>query len=203
MSPWKATSVFRVGLYPFSRSPFMVPVSPIDPTDLNLIKRSQISVNRPRNNCFSSGCPAVTVLALRERPSPIDLCVSSLFVTGESVMTGQKLSTQRSANPQTTITDPTQHPRRRKRSSRRSRRAKAGFCVAVASWAKVFAVACLCRACEWRAPKIEFSDLACCVSPNPRISCLHYQLQGIAIWNSRDSALRRDGAVSGSIFESI
>jgi hypothetical protein len=109
----------------------MVPVSPIDPTDLNLIKRSQISVNRPRNNCFSSGCPAVTVLALRERPSPIDLCVSSLFVTGESVMTGQKLSTQRSPNPQTTITDLPLYPR--KRSSHRTRRAGVGDRMASAS----------------------------------------------------------------------
>lgn len=111
----------------------MVAVSPIDPTDLNLIKRSQISVNRPHNNCFSSGCPAVTVLALRERPSPIDLCVSSLFVTGESVMTGQKLSTQRSHFSETTITDPPRYTFRRKRTSRRSRQAGVGFRVVIAS----------------------------------------------------------------------
>jgi DNA-binding CsgD family transcriptional regulator len=58
--------------------------------------------------------------ALRERPSPLDLCVSSLFVTGIPVATGGVSFSQ------TTITDLPRHPRRRKCSSRRNRWAGVG-----------------------------------------------------------------------------
>ncbi len=74
--------------------------------------------------------PAVGALALRERPSSLDLCVPSLFVMGESVTTGQKFSTQRSPIPQTTTTEAPCHPRRRKSTSRRFRWAGVGDRVA-------------------------------------------------------------------------
>ncbi len=53
---------------------------------------------RPQNAPFHS--PAVEAGALLERPSSLDLYLPSLFVTGESVTTGQKFSTQRSQFPQ-------------------------------------------------------------------------------------------------------
>ncbi len=71
--------------------------------------------------------PAVDVSALLERPNSLDLCVSSLFVKGNSVTTG------RSHSFQTTITDHPPRPRRRKLTSRRSRYAGVGFRVAIAS----------------------------------------------------------------------
>jgi DNA-binding CsgD family transcriptional regulator len=71
--------------------------------------------------------PAVEAPALLEHTNPLDLCVSSLFVTGIPVATGGVSFSQ------TTITDPPRHPRRRKCSSRRNRWAGVGFCAAAAS----------------------------------------------------------------------
>ncbi len=82
------------------------------PSDrLALAKPEQALVEQPRDRRVS---------VRRERPSPLELLVPSLFVTGESVTTGQKLSTQRSHSPQMTTTD-LPRPRLRKRSSRRTR----------------------------------------------------------------------------------
>jgi DNA-binding CsgD family transcriptional regulator len=77
--------------------------------------------------------PAVEASALLERPNPLDLYVPSLFVEGDCVTTRRKLRTKSTHFSQTTITDPPRHPRRRERSSRRSRKATVGFRGAVAS----------------------------------------------------------------------
>jgi Bacterial regulatory proteins, luxR family len=72
--------------------------------------------------------PAIDAPVLLERPNPLDLCVPSLFVEGDCV------ATRRSPISQTTITEfSSRPPRRRKRTSRRSRRTGVGDRVALAS----------------------------------------------------------------------